>query len=227
MLLRLFCGFAILFSFVGRANASEESLHPFVKFARESEVWIIPDPAHGNEAVLEEQLALMTAIKDADPRYNCLFLEVDRRVTPMFNAFFSGATYEEAFGAWMKEMKARMQSDFMNVMPAWYLERAHQMQFQVYGADVDWSSEEGERITEAVKIFRTEKDKAKRMEALELVSGRRNEIIGEYVLEHMRSGACKKSVLVIGDGHLAPTQNHPAIQMVIGREFKVFPPFFE
>jgi len=226
MRLRLIYCFLTLFIFIGQASGNEEPLHPFVKFARESDVWIIPDSAHGNEAVLKEQLELMTAIKNADPHYHCLFLEVDRRVTPMFNAFFSGATYEEAFGAWLKEMKARMQSDFMNVMPEWYLERAHEMQFQIYGADVDWSSEEGERIAEAVKIFRTEKDKAKRMEALELVSGRRNEIIGEYVLEHMRSGACKKSVLVIGDGHLAPTRNHPAIQMVIGREFKVFPPFF-
>lgn len=169
-----------------------------------SNIIIIPDSNHGDKTMLERELEVIEKIKRIDDSFNCLFLEVGTQATASIADFINGQSYESTVEAWSKQsVKDAGLKSFLNIIPDWYLLRAHKLNLKMFGVDVDWKSEVGKKILPAIHTLIKSKDPQVLKKIAPMVDGVRNEFMSQNIVRHLQSKICKKGILVVGNGHLA------------------------
>ena len=204
---KLISKFAVTTLFIFALNPSlSVAESPFSEQQRASvlsfKTMIIADVAHGDRYMLEHELATLEKIKNADPSYNCLFLEIEPKAEDAIRGFLNGEDYVETVGLWISESSRKTKFPFVNIIPDWYLLKVHQMGYQIRGADVDWSSDLGAKIIPLIKKMKD--PSVDFSEYAPLLVGERSRLMANRIADSLVNKSCLKSVLVVGEGHLEP-----------------------
>lgn len=178
----------------GMLQAAEGPVH-------NSKIVIIHDYDHGNENMLDLEIDIMKSIKKRDSSYDCLFLEVDKSVNSSIERFLNGASYEETIAPWIENSEKTVGSKSENLIPGWYLTAASALNLKIFGADVEWSSEIGQKIIPGIALLKRSNDIEIMRQQIPLVVEARSRIIAENVMESLKSKTCNNAFVVIGNGH--------------------------
>lgn len=199
--------FILLFSLSAQTNPlTEEQKASFTAI----QSIIIVDMDHGERSQLEHELKLLQMIKSADPSFDCLFKELEPSAEIPILEFLKGKDYMETVGLWISESSRKIKFPFKNIIPNWYLTKVNELGFVIKGADVEWSSELGQRIIPLIKKYNEKSGDLS--EYGPLMVGERSRVMAERLITSLVSKTCKKVVLVVGDGHLEPLGFKPIQQ---------------
>jgi len=161
---------------------------------------LIVDIEHGEKSQLEYELKLLERIKSADSSFDCLFKEIEPAAELPILEFLRGKDYIETVGFWISETSRKIKFPFKNIIPDWYLTKVNQLGFVTKGADVEWSSELGQKIIPMIKRYNEKFGDLS--EYGPLMVGERSRVMAERLIASLASKTCKKVVLVVGEGHL-------------------------
>lgn len=193
----IFLLYILLLSISGHAGPLTEAQAAYFKSVQSL---IIVDGSHGEKFQLEYEIQLLEKIKKADPSFDCLFKEVEPSAEGPILEFLKGGDYLETVGLWISESSRKIKFPFANIIPDWYLTKVSEIGFVTKGADVEWSSEIGQKIIPLIKMYHEKPGAIS--EYGPLMIGERSRVMAGRLIVSMSEGVCKKIVLVVGEGHL-------------------------
>ena len=178
------------------------------------------DTDHSNFRLLSIYTELVSQINRVDPEYNCIFLEMDKRIfQPALDSFMSGEKpWEDSVGtaqsAFEKQMNIIGQTALRNLTSKPFLSRIRELDVKVFA--VDWADKSMGDLAKEVSSGNINSLK----KFLNLAVNVRNSVMAENIHQILNTKdepaqpLCRKSLMFVGSKHLAEDVEMP----VIGRQ---------
>ena len=178
------------------------------------------DTDHSNFRLLSIYTELVSQINRAEPEYNCIFLELDKRIfQPALDSFMSGEkSWEDSVGTAQSDFEKQMnvigKSALRNLISKPFLSRVRELDVKVFA--VDWADKSmgASFLAEAIR------DRNSWKKYLDLITNDRNSVMAENIYQILNTKdepaqpLCRKASVFVGSKHLAEDVEEP----IIGRQ---------
>ena len=178
-----------------------------------AQVILIADFDHSKASIRDAIAVSLKDFKKSDIAFNCLFLEVDRRVQPALDEFATSKTHNfDRFVRRQRELTRTTtqgeltKSNQDSVLTEALLNHSLKNEFRIFAADINFSSDLGSKVQGAsllASFLPEEKNTIERV--AKYVVDERSKSFAETIASQFTQGVCKRAIAIMGAGHFSTT----------------------
>ncbi|UXR64356.1 hypothetical protein EZJ49_14905 [Bdellovibrio bacteriovorus] len=185
----------------------------------DSKVLILADTNH-NSPELRDTLGLkLSTLKAADGRFDCLFLEEDRRMQPAVDRYFQDGRV--GFDAVLSYKASLLKRDLGSMyypgsekhmsLTAGLMQKAKEAGIQIIAADLDFSGPLGKLSQKLQRQMAESDSRDLLLKGDDIILSERNRQFAQVIKAY--GGRCQRSLIYIGLAHLQEKSHKPVISL--------------
>jgi hypothetical protein len=206
----LACFLALVFLFPAMSLSADDAVYPVAEAIRltydsSARVVAIADVDHGNADIRKNIADVLTIYKGIDRTFDCLYLEIDRRMQPALNRYEQAAApdFSQIVSALYKVSPLLKTAGLgfnnqIEILNESLLSRARTFGFKVRAGDIDFSSPLGHQVRRN-RIDNAMSSITKHEAAMGLQERSRH--FSDLVASDASNGVCHRSIVVFGSAH--------------------------
>lgn len=182
--------------------------------ASRADVIIIGDTNHELSTIRDAVAQSLPIFKESNPSLDCLFLEVDSRMQPAFDKY-ERAQHPDYKGTILQanddersplERSGVIKTNAATAFTESLLQAAKNEQIHVFAADIDFSTDLGNKIQSASLMASLGASDIKTQEVIgKLMIDERSRLFSQKIIDSKSRGICHTSMAVMGIGHMTKT----------------------
>lgn len=185
----------------------------------DSKVLILADTNHHSPELRDTLGLKLSTLKAADERFDCLFLEEDRRMQPAVDRYFQDG--RSGFEAVLNYKASLLKRDLGSMyypgseshmsLTEGLMQKAKEAGIQVIAADLDFSGALGKRSHQLQRQMAESNSRELLLKGDDIILSERNRQFAQMIKMH--SGRCQRSIIYIGLAHLQEKNHKPVISL--------------